>query len=103
MGFLDRFKKKTEPEQPTYTPPEPKKFSVLMQDGTIEEYDERFFITDGKNCVVCDSGYYHTFFDCRTLQIEAFNNQIRAMDVREAKKQHYEYCPECKELAKDWL
>ena len=101
MGLLDKFKKKPEP-QPTYTPPEPKKYSVLMQDGTIEEYDERFYITDGKNCVVCNSGYYHTHFDCVSLHIEAYEHQIKAMDVLDAKKQHYEFCPECKEKDKDW-
>ena len=95
MGIFDIFKKK----RVTYTPPKAEMIPVLMQDGTIEEYSENFYINDGKNCVVCDSGYYHLHFNCRNLRIERYSGkQVTGMDVREARKQHYELCPECKEL-----
>jgi hypothetical protein len=105
MKLLDLLLKKSKKDnkKTVYTPPKPKMLPILMQDGTVEEYPENFRITDGKNCVVCDSGYYHTNLDCDRLRIERHSgNQVTGMFVRDARKEHYEFCPECKEMDKEW-
>ncbi len=73
-----------------------KTVSVLMQDGSVEEYPEHFIITDDKNCVVCNSKLYHTSLDCNYLQTEmSSGTQVKAMKIYDAEAQCFEYCYEC--------
>lgn len=89
--ILNLFKKKEVEQMPKI-----KAVSVLMKDGTLKEYPEHFMITDGKNCVVCNSKLYHTSLDCSFLRTEMNENtQIRAMKIYDAQAQYFEYCYEC--------
>ena len=100
MKFLDKFLKKDEPHnEETSSPiiPEHKTIPVLMPDGTIEEYDEHFIITDGRNCVSCLGEFYHTSFDCENLKWEISRKQppLQGMLIADAKKQKMTYCYNC--------
>lgn len=98
MSLLDKLKDKispkTEPKKDMWTTP---KVSVLMQDGTIEEYPKNFIITDGMNCAVCMGKVYHTSLDCENLEWEMSNcaEKLRGMDVSEAKRKKMAYCSNC--------
>lgn len=74
---------------------------VLMQNGTIEQYDPNFVITDNVNCMVCSSKYYHTRFDCHFFRSEIIGNQARAMYIKDAIKQGYNTCSNCFEMTED--
>ena len=101
MSIIDKLKAKfneTFPDQnePPITPKE-KTITVHMQDGTVEEYPEKFIITDGENCVVCMGQYYHTSLGCDSLHWEWVNssNPIKGMYIKDAKKQKITYCEKC--------
>lgn len=90
MNLFSRKKKET---PPTF---EEKTVSVLMQDGSVEEYPETFIITDGENCVVCNSKMYHTNLDCEYLKTEMSGNKtLKAMYVTDAKSKGFSYCYRC--------
>lgn len=93
MSLFSFLNKKNEPSSNVV----PKnKVSVLMQDGTIEKYDEKFIITDGENCVVCNSKFYHTSLDCENLKFEMKSGeQLKAMFIKDAKKENFTYCANC--------
>lgn len=75
---------------------------VLMIDGTIEEYHPRFHIEDKKNCIICNSNDYHTFFGCKSLKEEMKSGkQVKAMLIREAERQDFYYCYECRMYDKE--
>ena len=76
--------------------PTPATLSIVMQDGTIEEYPENFEITDNVNCVVCGN-YYHTHFDCPVLKRDRAvkTNPIIAMKISDAEAQSKEHCYKC--------
>lgn len=70
--------------------------TVIMQDGTVEEYPDTFKITDGKNCVVCNSKFYHTNFDCESLRTEMLaGDQVKAMKRYDAEAQCFSLCFNC--------
>ena len=71
--------------------------SVVMTDGNIEKYPEHFMITDGENCVICDSHCYHTSLDCDNLKWEQSNSDkpLVASSIKDAKKQGKVYCQNC--------
>ena len=74
----------------------PKMIPVLMKNGEIEEYPEHFVISDGKNCVICNSRLYHTSLDCEHLKMEmSGGNQVKAMKIYDAQAQCFEYCYDC--------
>ena len=66
---------------------------VIMENGTIEYYDPHFIITDGENCVICNSAFYHTSLDCENLLYEG--NQFKAKRIKDAKKEKMTYCANC--------
>lgn len=106
MKLFNLLKKKKDKkiEVPTITPaPKPEPFiPVLMLDGTIEEYHPRFHIEDKKNCIICNSDDYHTFFACKSLKEEMKSGkQVKAMLIREAEKQGFYYCYECRMYDKE--
>lgn len=73
--------------------------SVLMQDGTIEEYPEAFRITDGINCAVCLGETYHTHLDCKYLKYErGTGRQVKGMYIKDAEREGIYKCFECKNL-----
>lgn len=75
---------------------QPEMIPVLMQDGTIEQYAKSFIITDDVNCVICNSKFYHTSLDCECLLYETNSGeQLKALTVKEAKKQGFTYCYPC--------
>ncbi len=91
MSIFDRFKKKEPPK------PYKRKISVVMPDGTVDEYPEDFIITDKTNCIVCNSNYYHFKFDCCRLQWEKEHGDdtIKGMTIKDAKKAGKSVCDEC--------
>ena len=74
-----------------------KMLDILMQDGTIQQYPESFYITDGINCVVCMGQYYHTSLDCENLAWERQHSseKLKGMYVKDAKSQKMTYCADC--------
>ena len=90
------FFKKKKPEPPK----SPQMISVLMQDGSVEEYPETFYITDGLNCVICAGDCYHTHFDCESFKRERAikSRQIKGMYVKDAERQGIFQCYNCKNL-----
>lgn len=97
MSILSKLFGKKE-KSPTNThDPLPLKFPVLMMDGSIENYDEHFIITDSIHCVVCQGKSYHTSFDCENLKWEMQNSdfQLRGVEIAMAKKQKMVYCAYC--------
>lgn len=79
--------------------PQTRMIKVLMQDGSMMEYDEHFIITDKTNCVICksDCKIYHTSLDCENLRWERENcsEPLRAYTVKDAKKQGFVHCMNC--------
>ena len=71
--------------------------SVLMSDGTIDEYPENFLITDKVNCVICNSNCYHFALDCEHLkwETEQGDPQIKGLTIKEAKKMGKYACMDC--------
>lgn len=95
------FKKKKEPT--IETPPTPAALSILMMDGTAEEYPENYAITDKKHCVVCGT-MYHTHFDCPVFKRDrelSINNPIRAMKIYDAVAQCKEHCYMCQSYERE--
>ncbi len=93
MSIIDRFKEKITPKKPTA-----KDVPVLMMDGSVEVYPASFQITDGINCFVGTVGRtYHTNMDCKEVQFALnLGNQFTAMRVRDAERQGFSYCYECR-------
>ena len=89
------------------TPVEHKMISVVMPDGTVEEYADTFQITDGINVAVCGKTY-HTHFDCPVFQMDRklpMNLPIRGMYRVDAQAQCINDCYKCREydeLEKEW-
>lgn len=81
----------------------PDDVSVLMQDGTKEEYSGLFQITDGENCMVCGGNYdYHTVMACPTIQnANRIGMTIKAMYISDALKEKRYLCSECERLSKE--
>ena len=83
----------------------PEMISVLMQDGTIEEYPENFKITDGINCAVCLGETYHIHLDCPMLKMERDIHQVRGMYIKDAERKGIYKCWKCQEyddIDKEW-
>ena len=80
--------------------PQSQMYSVIMTDGTVEEYPENFYITDGKNCFACNNRNYHTHFSCKWFKEEMKTPQfpLRAFNIYDAEAQGLERCYECKNL-----
>lgn len=91
--FNEMFPNENEPEADKSIKP----VRVLMLDGTTEEYDGMFHITDGINCMVCDgSPFYHTHMDCETIQDAVRHGfRIRAMEIYEANHKGIDKCYQC--------
>ena len=101
------FKKQQPPIQPQQTPPpcnlppvtykRPPQVPVIMLDGSTEYYPEDFIIGDGKNCVVCMDGFYHTSLRCESLkwELNKFGGERKAMLISDAKKEKRTYCQKC--------
>lgn len=99
MNIFSLFKKnesKPQTESKPIIPPK-KMVSVLMQDGSRQEYPQGFIILDGVNCVVCQGKFYHTSLDCENLiwEMQNCDSELKGMDVKEAKKQKITYCANC--------
>ena len=97
MSLIDKLKSKFSVSQEKDSKPKEQTISVLMQDGTIEEYPQKFYITDKINCVVCMGQYYHTSLGCESLHWEWVNssNPIRGMYIKDAKEKKITYCQKC--------
>lgn len=111
MSFIDKIAKKFNEMFPNENEPEIDKSNkpvrVLMFDGTIEEYDSRYHITDGVNCMVFDgSPFYHLHMDCEDIQSAVRHGfQIRAMKIREAESKCMDKCYQCQkkdDIEKEW-
>ena len=93
MSIFDLFKPKktTPPVMPTITHP------VIMFDGSAENYPKDYIITDGENCVICNSDYYHTSLGCENLLWEQSNSgePFKAFKIKEAKAKKMTYCYNC--------
>ena len=105
MSLLKRFKdhltyviKGGEDENIPDKPDEPEIISVLMMDGSIEEYPENFMITDGVNCCIRQGDCYHTHLDCEIFKHEKHLGRARGMTIKDAEKQGIYKCPICKDL-----
>lgn len=98
MGLINKIKTKFNEMFPDESDPAmPVKLSIIMQDGTVEEYPEGYHITDGINCV-CASGVYHTHFDCPILRDERRHGMtIRAMARRDAEREGKIFCYKCEQ------
>lgn len=96
MNLIDKLKSKIKP-QPT---PKVRTISILMQDGTTQDYPEDFIITDGINCVVCMGNFYHTNLDCESLAWERqkSSERLKGMLIKDAKKQKITYCADCSRI-----
>lgn len=111
MNIIDKLKAKFNEMFPNENESDPdsslKPVKVLMSDGTIEEYDALFHITDGVNCMVCDgSPFYHTHMNCETIQSAVKHGfKIRAMEIYEANLKMIDKCYQCQqkdELDEEW-
>ena len=98
MNLIDKLKTKFNEIFPDQNEqPLSDKLSIIMQDGTVEEYPEGFHITDGINCV-CASGVYHTHFDCPVLRDERrIGMKFKAMTRKDADRQGKIFCHKCEQ------
>lgn len=72
--------------------------SVLMQDGTVEQYPENFRITDGINAAYCEGcDEYHTHLDCSVFKMQRSHRKIIAVYRKESEKRGIFQCYRCKE------
>lgn len=101
MKLFDTLKNKfnemfPDDSDPKETPP-PVTVSIIMPDGSVEEYNEHFMITDGINCVICQGKFYHTSLDCESLKWEHMNCDapFKGMTVKDAKSAKMTYCQTC--------
>ena len=102
MKFLDKFIKKEKPQEtqkPAFDYPD--KITVVMPDGSLEDYPCGFQITDGINAVHCQFDRYHTSFDCKELLFEIKSGlPVKGMTIREAEEKGFHYCHLCESYAK---
>lgn len=69
---------------------------VVMSDGTVENYDEHFIITDKVNCV-SGGDLFHYCMDCQSLKFELQHGDgiLYGMTKKDAKKEGKTECGEC--------
>lgn len=110
MSIINKLKSKFNEMFPNDNDPSVKPESLIpynvhvkMLDGTIEEYSGLFFITDGVNCMKVDGDpFYHTVMSCRTVQkAEKYGETIKAMTIKQAKKEKMEHCYFCQSKEND--
>ena len=96
MSIFYRVKEKLMPQQQNPAPVRDT-LTIKMMDGSFEDYDRHFMITDGKNCVICKGELYHTSLDCECLAWEMAHcdNMLQGMTIKDAKAQNMIYCNDC--------
>lgn len=101
MNIINKLKNKFNEMFPNENEPPAKTkadtLQIRMPDGSLEEYDLHFMITDGINCVVCMGKYYHTSLDCESLKWEHMNcdSEYKGMTIKAAKDLKMIYCYDC--------
>ena len=102
----DTTEKEQEPESKgMYSRYQGEKISVLMEDGTVEDYPKHFIITDNKYCAVCHSDAYHLHLDCKGLAWEMSQGDypVRQMTVKDALKAGMHTCMYCFEASEEYF